>query len=77
VESTSQASVVVNCPACNVAMEDMGDIPFRTGGTRGAWKLLLGEWAEVGEGLLNLDAYVCRTCGRVQLFADRQTRDSL
>jgi len=38
-------------------MEDMGDVPFRTGGSRGAWKLSFGEWAELGEDLLNLDVF--------------------
>jgi hypothetical protein len=60
-----------------MAMADMGDIPFRTGGSSGAAHLLFGNWAELGEGLLHLDAFVCQSCGRVQLFADSQTRDSI
>ncbi len=58
-------------------MVDMGDIPFRTGGTSGAAHLFFGNWAELGEGILHLDAFVCQSCGRVQLFADSETRDSL
>jgi len=58
-------------------MADMGDIPFRTGGSSGAAHLLFGNWAELGEGLLHLDAFVSKSCGRVQLFADSQTRDSI
>jgi hypothetical protein len=57
-------------------MMDMGDIPFRTGGTGAVGHLLLGNWAELGESLLHLDAFMCDRCGRVQLFADSQTRDS-
>jgi len=57
-------------------MTDLGDIPFRTGGTGGAAHLLFGNWAELGEGVLHLDAFVCQSCGRVQLFADQQARDS-
>ncbi|TMI41725.1 hypothetical protein E6H21_02710 [Candidatus Bathyarchaeota archaeon] len=76
-ESTSQTILAVKCQSCNTAMVDMGDIPFRTGGTRGAAHLLFGDWAELGEGILHLDAFLCQNCGRVQLFADSQTRDSL
>ncbi|MBO0888825.1 hypothetical protein J2P12_06970, partial [Candidatus Bathyarchaeota archaeon] len=66
-ESASQTSLAVNCQSCNIPMIDMGDIPFRTGGSSGAAHLLLGNWAELGEGLLHLDAFVCQRCGRVQL----------
>lgn len=76
-ESSSQTSMLAKCPSCNIPMTDMGDIPFRTGGTSGAAHLLFGNWAELGEGILHLDALVCQNCGRVQLFADSQTRDSL
>ena len=76
-ESTSQTSLAVKCQSCNTAMVDMGDIPFRTGGTSGAAHIFLGNWAELGEDVLHLDAFLCQNCGRVQLFADSQTRDSL
>ena len=46
----------------------MGDIPFRTGGTGPVGHLILGSWAELGENLLHLDAFICQNCGRVQLF---------
>ena len=55
-------------------MVDMGDIPFRTGGTSGAAHLLFGNWAELGEDVLHLDAFLCQSCGRVQLFADSHQR---
>ncbi len=58
-------------------MEAVLDVPFRIGGTGGGWKLLFGEWAELGEQLLSFDLYVCHQCGRVQLFADEKTRKSL
>ena len=67
----------MKCQSCNTAMVDMGDIPFRTGGTNGAAHIFLGNWAELGEGVLHLDAFVCQNRGRVQLFADSRTRDSL
>ena len=76
-QPNSPAFIPVKCVSCNVDMDDMGDVPFRTGGSRGAWKLVFGEWAELGEDLLNFDVFLCRNCGRVQLFADSKTRDSL
>jgi hypothetical protein len=39
--------------------------------------MLFGNWAELGEDVLHLDAFLCHKCGRVQLFADSRTRDSL
>ncbi len=76
-QSQSQTVTSVKCPSCNVDMEAVLDVPFRIGGTRGGWKLLFGEWAELGEELLSFDLYVCHQCGRVQLFADDKTRKSL
>jgi len=76
-ESASQTSLAIKCPTCDIAMDDMGDVPFRTGGTSGAAHLLFGNWAELGEDVLHLDAFLCRKCGRVQLFADSRTRDSI
>ncbi len=62
---------------CNTGLVDMGDIPFRTGGTSGAAHILFGNWAELGEDVLHLDAFLYQDCGKVQLFADSKTRDSL
>jgi len=75
-ESASQTILSVKCPS-DTAMVDTGDIPFRTGGTSGAAHLLFGNRAELGEGVLHLDAFVCQKFGRVKLFADSRTRDSL
>jgi len=47
---------------------------FRVGGTGGGWKLLLGEWAELGESMIPLQVYVCPRCGRIELFADEETK---
>ncbi len=58
-------------------MEGVMDVPFRIGGTSGSWHLLFGDWAELGEGLLSFDVFLCPKCGRVQLFADKRTRESL
>ena len=37
------------------------------GGTTGGWKLLFGEFAELGEGKLNLEVLACGSCGKVEL----------
>ncbi len=36
-------------------MVEAGDVPFRVGGTGGGMHLLLGNWAELSEGILGLD----------------------
>jgi len=58
-------------------MEVIMDVPFRIGGSSGGWKLLFGEWAELGEDTLSFNLYVCHQCGRVQFFADQKTRETL
>jgi hypothetical protein len=35
---------------------------------------VVGEWAELGEGLLPLNLYVCPECGRIELYADEGTK---
>ena len=45
----------------------MGIEEFRVGGTTGGWKLLVGEWAELGEEMLKLEVLACATCGKVEL----------
>jgi ribosomal protein L40E len=52
-------------------------VPFRIKGTPGMWKLLFGEWAELGEELLSFDVYVCTKCGEIRMFADEKLKISL
>jgi hypothetical protein len=47
------------CTRCGQEMRSMGVVDFRTGGTTGKWKLLAGERAELGEGLLRLELRHC------------------
>jgi hypothetical protein len=47
-------------------MTSSGVEQIRVGGTSGGMKLLFGEWAEVGEGMLSLEMLVCTTCRRVE-----------
>ncbi len=40
------------CQTCNLQMEFAQRVDFRVGGTGGGWKLLFGEWAELGESMI-------------------------
>ena len=55
------------CLRCGGPMTSMGVEEFRVGGTSGGWKLLFGEWAEVGEDMLPLELFACSACHRVEL----------
>jgi hypothetical protein len=55
------------CAACGAALQSYGVEQFRVGGTGGGWKLLFGELAEVGEGMLPLEVLACTSCRRVEL----------
>lgn len=58
----------MQCYACQSKMQSLGQLPIRTGGVKGAWHLLLGDWADVAEGILPLDVYRCPQCKRVEFF---------
>jgi hypothetical protein len=45
----------------------MGVERFRVGGTSGGWKLLFGEWAELGEQMLPLELLACGRCRWVEM----------
>jgi predicted RNA-binding Zn-ribbon protein involved in translation (DUF1610 family) len=68
---------VKKCYFCDVEMQFAEKVPFRIKGTPGFWKLIVGEWAELGEEMLSLDVYVCTKCGEVRLFADEKAKQSL
>jgi hypothetical protein len=55
------------CLRCGGALGSMGVEEFRVGGTSGGWKLLFGEWAELGEGMLKFEVRACSSCGHVEL----------
>jgi hypothetical protein len=54
------------CLRCGAAIQSMGIEEFRVGGTTGGWKLLFGELAELGEGMLKLELFACGSCGNVE-----------
>jgi hypothetical protein len=55
------------CLRCGGALQSMGVEEFRVGGTSGGWKLLVGEWAELGEEMLKLEVLACGSCGFVEM----------
>ncbi len=60
------------CLRCGSPVEDLGEEEFRVGGTSGGWKLLFGEWAELGEEKVRFHLLVCRACGHVELRLPRR-----
>ncbi len=56
------------CYRCDIYLEYVGRIPFRTGGMQGGWELLLGAWADIDEDILKLDSFRCLKCGKVEFY---------
>lgn len=54
------------CLRCGTQLTTHGVQEFRTGGNVGLAKHLLGDWGEIGEGLLPLHVLSCGTCKRVE-----------
>ena len=59
------------CLRCGGPLQSMGVEEFRVGGTTGGWKLLFGEFAELGEGMLRLEVLACGSCGKVEFRVPR------
>ena len=59
------------CLRCGATIQSMGVEEFRVGGSTGGWKLLFGEFAELGEGMLKLEMLACGSCGKVELRVPR------
>ena len=55
------------CLRCGSELGSMGVEEFRVGGTSGGWKLLFGEWAELGEDKLKFEIWACPSCRKVEL----------
>jgi ribosomal protein S27AE len=63
------------CLRCGSALHSMGVEEFRVGGTTGGWKLLFGEWAELGEDMLKLEVRACKNCGQVEFRVPGSTAE--
>jgi DNA-directed RNA polymerase subunit RPC12/RpoP len=57
----------IRCLRCEIELRDLGSAEFRIGGTKGGWKLFFGEWAELGEDMVELEMLACPTCRYVEL----------
>ena len=55
------------CLRCGKELQSLGVVELRTGGTTGGWKLLFGEWAELGEDMLKVELQACPACRRLEL----------
>ncbi len=61
------------CLRCGRALYSLGMHEFRLGGTSGGWKLLFGEWAELGEEMVGFEVLACKGCGKVELRITDET----
>jgi len=60
------------CLGCRGPLQSIGVEHFRVGGVSGGWRMLMGQWAELGEGILDLEILACRNCRRVELRVPRR-----
>ena len=56
-----------SCLVCKAPLQSLGVEHFRVGGVSGGWTALMGQWAEIGEGILDIELLACRNCRRVEL----------
>ena len=61
-----QPSQPEECPHCGGNLVSLGVDRLRFGGTRGTWKLLFGELAEVDEEVLPVQVLACQACRRME-----------
>ena len=55
------------CLRCRGTLTDWGVHQFRTGGTTGGVKLLVGELGELGERMIPFHLRYCSYCGQVDV----------
>ncbi len=73
-ETSRQPVDPSQCLRCGSPIQSMGVEKFRVGGTTGGWKLVFGEWAELGEGMLDLATLACGSCGHVEFRVPSSSR---
>ena len=71
-QSSIPAPAIDACLRCGGTLHKLGVEQFRVGGTSGGWKLLFGEWAELGEDMLSFEVLACQVCRKVELRVPRQ-----
>ena len=67
-QPTETNQTTPQCPLCHIEIKSLGQVPVRTGGTTGACHFLFGGWADLGEGIILLDAYCCPRCSRLEFY---------
>lgn len=72
---TQAGSSPRKCPNCGSRMVNIGAVGFRIGGTSGGWKLLIGEWAELGEDKIPMNIFVCEKCDKIEFYANEKTKE--
>ncbi len=60
------------CLRCRAELQSLGETSLRTGGSRGALKLIFGEWAELGEGTMKVELLACPRCRHLELKLPEQ-----
>ena len=68
------SGTIRKCTACGQNTQYVYAAQFRVGGTSGGIKLLLGEWAELGESMIPMYVFVCPNCGKIELYATEELR---
>jgi hypothetical protein len=58
-----------HCLRCGVKVQLVGVESFRVGGSSGGWKMIFGELAELGEGMIDFEIFACPACRKVELRA--------
>lgn len=61
-----------SCLGCRGPLQSLGVEHFRVGGVSGGWAALMGKWAEIGEGLMDMEVLACRNCRRVEFRVPRR-----
>lgn len=61
----------LDCLRCGARIQPIGVEEIRTGGSTGATHFLFGAWAEMGEGKLPVEVYVCPRCRHIEMRAPR------
>lgn len=62
------------CSFCGQNAQFVYTAQFRVGGISGGARLLLGEWAELGESMIPMYVFVCPNCGKIELYATEELK---
>lgn len=73
-QTPTQGTVSTQCLRCGGTLQSHGVEQIRVGGTSGGWKLMFGEWAELGEQMLSLELLACTTCRIVEFRLPQERR---